>query len=193
MSRTLHSRALGNIRLEAAIQDCEAVFAASEVPAVALLYTPEKCLFARLVGVELLGPDNQPIPLNSVYEARVFSPQAELRWLNGPDGKHRAAILSESEIPIDDGRRLESIVTVDDIEDDNQYLLWGKSTGPAPGRPGWSLLNTPRIGDLMIPLADVKPGRRVILKAREYLAAEEEHGNVSVVEERLMKLEVVND
>jgi CRISPR-associated protein (TIGR03984 family) len=55
---------------------------------------------------------------------------------------------------------------------------------------GWSRLSEARIGKLDVPLANVPQNGRVQLSAIEYLAQTEgdENGNVSVVEERLIRL-----
>ncbi len=70
-------------------------------PAVALLYDPNSCRFARLGNDGLLtrenGAEEGPTELSRVFEARVFNDTMELRWLKTPagTGTGRAAILAE--------------------------------------------------------------------------------------------------
>ena len=159
--------------------------------AAALLYTPARCLFAcmRQDGT-LANSAGQAVDTDTVYEARVFHESAELRWLNDPSRlqMHRTAVLAArpynlglTEAPIQN--RLVGTLP-------QTYLLWGEGMArSAMLSSGWTRLATGRIGKLDVPLADVAQGSRVVLHAVEYLA-EFEDGNVAVVEERLMKLEV---
>jgi CRISPR-associated protein (TIGR03984 family) len=70
-----------------------------------------------------------------------------------------------------------------------KYILWGegvKTSSP----PGWGKLAKSRIGSIYVPITGLTANKRVYLTAVEYLKADEEYGNVSVVEERLIGLEV---
>lgn len=159
--------------------------------AVALLYTPAQCLFARLQAADVLTDSMaHPVALDAVYEARVFHADAELRWLNdpGPTHHHRTVILSvqEQDLGLTASPVQQPIVSTLP----QTYLLWGEGVGTVHGlAPGWSRLATARIGKLDVPLPHVHRNQYVVLHALEYLA-EFDDGNVAVLEERLIKLEV---
>jgi CRISPR-associated protein (TIGR03984 family) len=174
--------------LPEALQSCATALTA-DGGAVALLYAPRWCRFAKFGADGVLrGPDGQPQPLATVFEARVFGPQAELRWLNDPAGRHRVVLLAESE------QALAGFET-DEVKHLGEplpqtYLLWGEGTG-TEGAAGWSRLATARIGPLDVPLPGVRHRQRVVLRSVEYLVSEEQHhGNTVVAEERLVGLAV---
>ena len=165
--------------------------------AVGLLYSPQSCEFAALASGELRGSDGQPVDLSMVFEARIFSQVAELRWLNDPGRgqRHRAAIDAERGHSESLGApwRVNLTNAVDTLS--QTYLLWGEGTECRnyKGRPladGWSLLGTARIGALAVPVAGVNGrNQRVLLNTIEYLV-EVDYGNVVVRDERLIALEV---
>ncbi|MBI5758597.1 MAG: TIGR03984 family CRISPR-associated protein [Planctomycetales bacterium] len=157
--------------------------------AVALLYSPANCMFARLASdSSLTDGEGNLVNLARVYEARVFHDGAELRWLNdpGPDQAHRTAVLSDNAMTI--GPTAAPLAFIDTLP--QTYLLWGEGWSGNNRLPSaWSRLATARIGKLDVPLAGVSANNRVLLHAVEYLA-EYEDGNVGVAEERLLRLEV---
>jgi CRISPR-associated protein (TIGR03984 family) len=160
-------------------------------PAIALLYSPGCCRFARLGSDGVLkGPDGRAVDLAAVFEARLFNEKAELRWLNdpGPEQQHRAVILTTEDLSegLGDHWSKDSHTPVESLS--NRYLLWGEGTGRLLA-DGWSELATARIGALPVPVAGVGARQRVLLQSAEYLA-EVEDGNVVVLDERLCKLEV---
>lgn len=164
--------------------------------ATGLLYTPRQCLLTTLTAGRLRDCHGDPVDLTGVYEARLFCPAAELRWLNdpGPEAGHRAVILAEEEQAgrLADWTARPRTDVLDRLP--QTYLLWGEGTGHAEhaGKPlaaGWSLLATARIGALPVPVAQVQGNERVVLRSVEYVV-EAEHGNAVVFEERLLKLEV---
>jgi CRISPR-associated protein (TIGR03984 family) len=162
---------------------------------VALLYSPRSCKFALLSSGSLHGSDAGEIDLRSVFEARVFGTKAELRWLNDAsgEGQHRAVVLAEEDCSQSLGEDWSKTEIADNETLPQTYLLWGEGTGKGTGEPmreGWSKLGAARIGALPVPLANVEKNQRVRLVTREYLKAEEQHGNVLVHDERLCKLEV---
>jgi CRISPR-associated protein (TIGR03984 family) len=171
---------------------------AVEGPAVALLYTPQRCLFAvPAADGKLLDARGGELPLAAVYEARVFGEAAELRWWNDPSphARHRAVILCEADLAqkLGAGWETKPARIVGTIA--QTYLLWGEGTGRSDG--GWSELAAARIGTLEVPCAGVAERKRVLLNSVEYLGPGEEHlghngahGNVTVVDERLVRLEV---
>jgi CRISPR-associated protein (TIGR03984 family) len=159
--------------------------------ASALLYSPRRCELATFAEGALRASDSQPVDIGSVFEARVFSETAELRWLNDPSPEqcHRAVILMEQ----DRTGMLEGWEPENDrpsvIETLPQtYLLWGEGTD-RPVSNGWSELGTARIGGLRVPVGNVGRNQRVLLHSVEYVV-EAEHGNAVVFDERLVKLEV---
>lgn len=165
-------------------------FSAVAPEAVALLYSPRSCGFAALSSGSLRDSEGRAVELSVVFEARVFCPKAELRWLNdpGPNARHRAIVVAEEALS---GGLAESwdkteIPVIETL--DQTYLLWGKGTGNAMPA-GWSQLGAARIGALPVPIANVNRGQPVLLATREYFQGEPEHGNVFVREERLCGLE----
>jgi CRISPR-associated protein (TIGR03984 family) len=167
--------------------------------AIALLYSPHSCEFATLVSGELRGSDGRPVDLLPVFEARVFRQDVELRWLNDPGHaqRHRAVILAEQDrsASLGESWNKRSIPITSTL--DQTYLLWGEGAAyrdrkSRPLAQGWSLLGTPRIGGLAVPVPGVtRPDQRVLLKTIEYLV-EADYGNVVVQDERLYTLEVEN-
>lgn len=167
--------------------------------AIALLYSPNSCEFSLLDSGDLRGSDGRPVDLLPVFEARVFSKGAELRWLNDPGHakRHRSVILAEQDYSasLGDSWNKKSIPIICTL--DQTYLLWGEGTEhrDRKSRPlarGWSLLGTPRIGGLAVPAPGViRQDQRVLLKTIEYLA-EVDYGNVVIHDERLYALEVEN-
>ena len=170
---------------------------AFQADAVALVYAPRWCGFARLVGGQLIG-FARPIPADA-YEVRAFDHTAELRWLKDPasaGGTGAAAILIEdaawkvaqgwTQIPRNPEQPVIATSAV-------TYLLWGKHTAaPNPQSVGWSLLALARIGALPVPLSGLASGQRVLLNAVEYIA-EDEYGSAFVCEERLTGLKVLTE
>jgi CRISPR-associated protein (TIGR03984 family) len=165
--------------------------------AVALLYSPRWCEFAVLESGGLRDSAGRPVELSVVFEARVFSRDAELRWLNDPgnEKRHQAVILTEQDHSAAVGASWNRKM-VDVIGTLHQtYLLWGAGTerrrqGGQPLAEGWSLLGMARIGGLAIPVPGVHAkDQRVRLTTIEYLA-EVDHGNVVIHDERLCGLEV---
>lgn len=206
MTVRLNHRIGKDLTLRDALQECAlALKPAKLLDTVAVLYSPERCRFAVFSikdatngnGVQLLDEQDNEIAasfLDEVFEARVFNQNAELRWLHRMAGKGSAALLSEEPIsaclseppqPEFDYGQLDQLEPLE-----QRYLLWGESAGLA-GKANWEHLTAARIGYLNVPLTGVKlsDGDRVQLVAREYLAQVDDHGNVAVVEERLIGLE----
>lgn len=158
-------------------------------PATAILYSPRRCELAIFSGWVLQGSDGQPVDISIVFEARVFSETAELRWLNDPSlvQWHRAVILTERVQPLLGDWHMEQENGVID-KFDQTYLLWGEGTGREMSG-GWSELATARIGGLQVPVGNVDRNQRVLLHSVEYVV-EADHGNAVIFDERLVKLEV---
>jgi len=148
----------------------------------ALLYAVAWCRVALPdVGGVLRDERGQPVELASVYEARAFGANAELRWLNAANGSGRAVLLTERE-PLLDGWERRDNEFLGTIR--QRYLLWGKVEEAYV--PGWSSLVSNRVGKLLVPVSGAG-GQRVALESMEYLG-EFDHGNVAVFEERLLGL-----
>lgn len=182
---TLHARGADSETLEAALKNCVEIL--KNPPAIALLYSPRECLFAKLDrNGELLGYDGKAIDLNPVFEARVFNNKAELRWLNKAGGKGRAVLISEDDISSYLETTLEPVKASEPLN--QTYLLLGEGSNHT-ANDGWSVLTAARIGALPVPHPGVAEHQRVLLKTREYVAETEWYGNVAVAEERLLELE----
>lgn len=193
MTVELRVRRAENLSLAEAIAGCGPLLD----EAVAILYTPAACRFAVLSGASgedpaLRAPDASgkpaPLPLDAVFEARLFNAAVELRWLHESEGRGTAVLLSER--PAGDlaaclDKEAAAVTAIAAIE--QQYLLWGKARGADASPPGWSRLSEARVGTFWVPLA-LREGEHARLVTREYVT-EFEDGNVAVAEERLLRLE----
>jgi CRISPR-associated protein (TIGR03984 family) len=155
----------------------------------ALVYTPDRCGFAVLRDGSLLDHDDQPWPLSSVFEARVFNAAGELRWVHEGAGFGRAALVTAR--PLDtfrEGWEPSERAFLDAL--DGGYLLWGKADTEQV-RAGWTSLFEARIGELQVPLAPAAGVKFLRLKTIEYLGqpAGDDFGNVRVIEEQLTGFE----
>ncbi len=165
--------------------------ATGEAKATGILYTPRRCLVVRIRrgsdGPVFEHPKEQPV---NAYEARVFTAEAELRWLNDPTPTacHRAVVISEKDLsePVASWNCDELLATG---VLDQQYLLWGETdSGNQPD--GWVRLSAARVGAYWIPM-NARPGpkQQIRLLTREYLGRAQ-YGNVVVAEERLVGFEL---
>jgi CRISPR-associated protein (TIGR03984 family) len=180
--RVLYSRTADDIRLSDAVTKC----AKCLEPAIGLFYSPTACEFAKIQDGNITDRTGTDLDLTHVFEARIFNQEFELRWLNRDSGTGRAVLLSQNDINkylTDDVPEIQAIDIID-----SQYLLWGEGTGNKQIDPGWSLISAARIGKLAVPIAGIDRNDRVKLRFREYLGVCDEHGNVAVVEERLLGL-----
>ena len=195
MTKPLYGRTHSTmLRLDEAVQSCAMLL--QSAPCCALLYAPDRCYLARLnQKSELVSisygydhvPRESPVNFLNVYEARVFNERAELRWLHEGHCRGRIALLSEDRIAAYFTSDIPEITPLETLP--QQYLLWGE--GVASDLPArWSRLTSARIGRLNVPYVDIGDKQRVQLHTREYLCEVDKHGNVAVVEERLLKLEV---
>ncbi|GGO20285.1 hypothetical protein GCM10010116_40670 [Microbispora rosea subsp. aerata] len=162
----------------------EALAAGAMTGGCALLTAPSAYHVAR-VTERGCHTRTGPVDLSTVYEARVFTSEMELRWVEAG----YAVMLTEDEdlLAGSSWERLEPIRAIDTI--DTRYLVWG-TLKEADG--GWGTLASARIGTLAVPLpaaAPFVPGGRIRLVAREYVAVDREHGNAHVAEERLLGFE----
>jgi len=186
--KTLYGRASKEIiTFEDALKQCT-IFLEE---AVALVYAPSFCKFAKFENGGLSLVDDRS--LSTVFEARVFNQNVELRWLNAFNGLGRAVLISDIQLTrvFTDEVDVSLTEILDTIP--QQYLLWGKGVVRSPSLPqGWSRLAAARIGALDVSITDIKPQQQVQLVAKEYIGfcegAAGEYGNVAVVEERLIGL-----
>lgn len=180
MTTTLYGAAATGVSL------AEALAAAGLDGACALLTTPSAYRIATVADGACVTADG-PVDLAAAYEARAFTPDAELRWAD----PGYAVVLTEDAalLPASFPERIDPLPAVAVLNAD--YLLWGEVRGTAPG---WATLRSSRIGALTVPLADPPADRsRIRLAAREYVVAEPEHGNAYVAEERLLRFEPHTD
>ena len=184
---TLLTQSADDLTLAEALERCAASLAFGEMPAV-LLYSASRCAVAGLSREgDLRACDGRVVDTRGVFEARAFAPRCELRWLHRAGGRGRAVLLSEEPLGPVLGESTEVKELVKTL--DQRYLVWGAVNGN-PG-PGWCAVAESQIGQIDLPV-DARAGRRIQVVAREYLGRVGDHGNVAVVEERLVKLEVAN-
>ncbi len=183
--------------------------ALSAKQAVALIYTPQRCLLAALENKELRLSNGKAVALAEVFEARIFNEDAELRWWHQQDGQGRVVLLS-AKAQSECQKTLTEDVSLKPLHVLEQtYLLWGEgiNQNKYESATGWSRLTAARIGRLDVPLPGASDQQRVQLKTLEYLVEydadgkivqednavneSKRHGNVAVGEERLLKFEVV--
>jgi len=190
MSNHLYIYSLANISLQEALQKWGSVVS----NAVGLLYSPQSCQLVKVdTNGDLSDSSNKQFNLleqaNSIFEARIFNKNAELRWLNELGGKGQAVLIAEKvldDIPEQPEREKREILET--IQ--QKYLLWGQKTNTAL-KAGWQRLAAARIGTLDIPLNEtISKKQRVYLTTKEYLAEIDSYGNVDVIEELLLALEV---
>lgn len=159
-----------------------AVFAREHPTAVGFAYTPVAAPWFTLdPDGAARDADGRALDLSAVFELRAFDSAGELRWWNVPgEGGHTRVIT-------DDDLNARGLTRGDAY----RRLLWGqvrRPAGTAGGPDGWVTLFEARIGPLWVPVSEpVEDSGRVALEAVEYLR-EDEHGNVTVVDERLTRL-----
>lgn len=169
----------------------------SSVAPTALLYSPQACGLALYRDAAFWNQRGQLLPLQAVFEARVFNGAGELRWWNEPHrpGLGRAVFVAERQLPSPAGWVADSVTCLQ--AEPNRYLLWGEQWTPSELlASGWDCLAAGRIGQLPVPSPmTLEPGQRLQLNTREYFGpapgtAGTVHGNWAVVEERLLGLGV---
>ena len=145
----------------------------------------------------LINSKNKSIAIDGfvdpyVFEARIFNADCELRWLHESSGKGKVSLIYEQsnlQQKIDNIWQKNSFLEyIDSL--DNTYLLWGQRSNK-PVEEGWQKLSSARIGLLDLPIdREITKSQRVYLKTQEYLAEIDDNGNIVIVEERLIKLEI---
>ncbi|WP_329423565.1 CRISPR-associated protein Csx19 [Streptosporangium sp. NBC_01495] len=163
----------------------DALEAADVAGGCALLTAPSAYHVARAEGRGCVTSAG-PVDLSTVYEARVFTSEVELRWVEAG----YAVVLTEDEslLPASFGDPLDALPAETTME--ARYLVWGKVIAPTlEPAPGWVTLRSARIGAVTVPMTTPAPQDRVRLTAREYVVADRVHGNAYVAEERLIGFE----
>ncbi|GGO71152.1 hypothetical protein GCM10012289_36210 [Nonomuraea cavernae] len=147
----------------------------------ALLTTPSAYRVARVEGRACVTSSG-PADLSVVYEARAFTADVELRWVESG----YAVLLTEdaSLLPESFGEAVDPLPAIGTM--DAGYLVWGSVTA---SDAGWTSLASARVGTLTVPMASEPRADRVRLVAREYVVADPGHGNAYVAEERLISFE----
>lgn len=189
MSASLVAQSATGVDLEAALRTADATFGLEG--AVSMLYTLARFTFGRVETGHVHGPDGRRIPSEGVFEARIFTPALELRWVAGETGGRAAVLHEESDRMLGDpwiarpvAGALASSLAV-------SYLLWGWPIGSADGLvDGWCRLGEARVGALAVPHPPV-PGR-LRIGAKEYVGVDPVHGNARVIAERLLRIEPVD-
>lgn len=141
-------------------------------PAIGFSYRPQDARWFRLAtGGTPTGSDGGPFDLTGVFELRAFTVELELRWRNHSGGVGAAIVVEDAP-----GAAPTSY----------HRLLWG---APVEWRDGWVTLADARIGTFTVPVDAPQPSHhtRIWLRAVEY-SSEDEHGNVAVIDERLVAL-----
>jgi CRISPR-associated protein (TIGR03984 family) len=168
-------------RCTSTAQDALRAFAATrfdDLPMVGFAYSSVAAPWFRLTA-EGTPQDSSgaPLDLTGVFELRAFDRHRELRWWHTGNGLGETRELTDDSMGLGGARPSRSY----------GRLLWGKVTA---AERGWATLSEPRIGTVRIPVSGPVPaGGHAWLNAVEYVA-EDEHGNVAVIDERLTGVEV---
>ena len=191
----LYSRAADGIGFS------EALTHARMTGGIALLSTPAAFLVAAECGGERwITVDGEPA-FDEVFEARVFTAQAELRWYDNSPGRPRAVLLTEDAALLPSGPFDQDVPALRATETlESRYLLWGDPVSTDTSPREWSSWYSPRIGTVHLPGLPIGPelpakqqavgDERMHLIGREYICCEPRHGNAHVAEERLLRLEI---
>jgi len=163
--------------------------------AVALLFSPRRfriALFYSNGFHDASGKEIAPDDLASVYAARFFNEEAELRWQQRPGGDSEAIVICEQQFfagwdtPKKKQEYIEAV--------DQRYICWGRyqQDGVADGADEdgriWGRLVEDRIDSIPVPVGASK-GDRIQLIWKEYLAVVDEYDNVASIDERLLRFE----
>ncbi len=164
--------------------------------ATALCWSARQVCWGRVdTGGVLRDPAGAAVDTEGLFEVRLFDGTLELRWLHQDGGAGPAVVLSEDPAALPEGpgrAELQADATVDSV----RYLLWGTAGAGESPLQGWSTLREERVGRLEVPIR-VRPGRRAVLVAREYVGSDDGTASPSglathtamVIEERLLRLE----
>ncbi|MDT3440479.1 CRISPR-associated protein Csx19 [Pseudofrankia sp. BMG5.37] len=171
-------RPLADGTLTEALSEAYAMGRSDLTGAVALLCTPVEYLVARVDATGGCNGSEGPLPLDDVFEARVFTADVELRWVRRGD-VGEAVLVGEGVVG--------GAPSVETDVIDSWYLLWGEHDERADVPDGWRALSAARVGVLWIP-TDLTSGGRARLRVREYVGYDR-FGNAYVLDERLCAIE----
>lgn len=156
-------------------------------------YAVDRAVWFRLAASGTLGPDGKTLGLDRMYEVVAFDTDRELRWLLDTDGATHTVVLAEDTgflpagtcpVPGPALRRL-----TPDYGPQPAHLLAEHAARPGdlPAGNGWATLRSRRYHDALVPYrwpVAADPPAGLALEYVEYVA-EDEHGNLTVVETRL--------
>lgn len=145
--------------------------------ALAFVYRPDAFVIGKADGAgRLLDHEDRPIDFALAYEAVIFDPSREMRWVREGEGGRITAVSEDASAF--DGKR-DDIATYGKPHDIS-YLLWGRANERAGD--GWCTMHNAQVGTIHIPVEEPGDWR---LAAREYFVREETHGNVAFGFQRL--------
>lgn len=159
-----------------------------EAGVIGFVYTPNDAPWFRMTPDGARLRDGSLIP-DDAFELRAFTPEQELRWwrTTGFDlGK--AVILSEAPVVGETSAAGAPGPHPLRLRVARSLLLWGMATGAY--EDGWAQFTDRRVGDLWFPLETQPPtDSRVRLTVVDY-ATRDEHGNVAVIDQRPVRIQV---
>lgn len=152
----------------------------------ALVYTPNKARFARLVeNANLEYAPGEEVQESEVFELRAFNQAIEMRWRKNALGAGDAVALYEDGAVTPPGTWTPGEPR-DTCALDGRYLILG-NTGKFTPEGDWIRVKDFRVDDFHIP-GPLGNGTRPAIAYREYFIAEEAHGNLQFLAERLTGL-----
>lgn len=194
MTNQLFTYRKESISMQDALKAWEAILAG----AVGLVYSAEQCRVLTLAAMQDAGTFKSEMKCPP-FEARVFNPTGELRWvadaqffdLDKWDNKGVAVLLTEQENVKPPAEWKSDITNYVDSRHD-QYVLWGEYE--KEDENNWVLFEH-RMGNLAIPKVafvweNPKEKKKAALKVKEYIAEGDNHGNCTVIAERLLGFDV---
>lgn len=165
-------------------------------PPVGFGYSARAATWWRVVDGEPVTGEGAA-DLSEVYELVGFDGDRELRWRKNGDGRGSAVVLAETGDLLPEGGDDATRGGATPLETRQTRILAGKVE--RLDTPGWVRLTAARYAPAVIPLA-VSPDAdltatdkdtpAVVLESVEYVE-EDEHGNTSVVDRRLVRLRLV--
>lgn len=176
------------LSLRDAVSKASPVF---ESGATAFLSTPNDHIVAAFDGLELWTA-LQPCALDAVFAARLFAPQAELRWLHDANSLGEAVLLAERPGLIS-GWADRAADVAESMT--NSYALRGHQLEPTT-TVGWVRALEGNIGWIDVPISEPVqltppdqewPSQYIALETVEYFGHDEHH-NLRIVDERLIRL-----
>jgi len=152
----------------------------------------------RLSGATPLTAQGEAVELDRVYEVVAFDGERELRWRNDDAGRGRAVVLADRGDLLPPGDDASYPGRTEVFGPVQTRVLAGK-VNRIDGIPGWVRLAASRYAPAEIPVAlpaGFEPGASgggqpvAVVDVVEY-AAEDSHGNVSIVDRRLSGLRML--